>query len=59
MDNLRKERNKHSRGAKCWTVFHGMVVIAEELTEAEADALIEQRRKSIVDLRDARANNPE
>lgn len=59
MDNLRKERNMHSRGAKCWTVFHGNVVIAEELTEAEADALIKQRRKSIVDLRDARALNPE
>lgn len=50
MDTLRKERNKASRGAKCWTVFHGMVVIAEELTESEADALIEQRRKSIVDM---------
>lgn len=50
MDSLRKERNKHSRGVRCWTVFHGIVVIAEELTESEADALIERRRKAIVDL---------
>ena len=50
MDTLRKERNKASRAAKCWTVFHGMVVIAEGLTESEADALIERRRKEIVDL---------
>lgn len=50
MDTLRKERNKHSRGAKCWTVFHGIVVIAEELTESEADALIESRRRALVDL---------
>ena len=50
MDTLRKERNKFSRGVRCWTVFHGIAVIAEELTESEADALIELRRKSIVDL---------
>ena len=50
MDTLRKERNKSSRGTKCWTVFHGLAVIAEELTESEADAFIESRRKQIVDL---------
>lgn len=50
MDTLRKERNKFSRSARCWTVFHGTVVIAEELTESEADALVERRRKEIVDL---------
>jgi hypothetical protein len=52
MDTLRKERNKFSHGTNCWTVFHGMVVIAEELTESEADALIAQRRENTVNLKD-------
>jgi hypothetical protein len=59
MDTLRKERNKHSRSASCWTVFHGMVVIAEELTESEADAFIELRRKSIVNLNDPHVTDRE
>jgi hypothetical protein len=44
MDRLRKERNRHSKGQNCWWVFDGMVTLAEQQTEAEADALIARKR---------------
>ncbi|HBO5502825.1 hypothetical protein [Pseudomonas aeruginosa] len=50
MSNIRKERNKASKDAKCWTVLHGMFVVAEGLTEAEADALVASREATVVDL---------
>lgn len=50
MNSIRKERNKYAKGANCWTVFHGMVVIAEGLTEQEADALIKSREAATINL---------
>ncbi|MEA5670449.1 hypothetical protein VA602_03745 [Pseudomonas sp. MH2] len=50
MTEIRKERNKHAKGANCWTVFHGMVVVKEGLTEAEADALIKARKETTIPL---------
>lgn len=50
MSNIRKERNKYAKGANCWTVMHGMVVVAEGLTEAEADALVKSRQQAQVQL---------
>ncbi|HGS7890061.1 TPA: hypothetical protein ACMFPZ_005029 [Pseudomonas aeruginosa] len=50
MDTLRKVRNKYAKGSNCWTVFHGNVTIAEQLTEAAANALIESRRAAIIKL---------
>lgn len=60
MADLRKVRNEHSRGANCWTVLWGMVTVQEGLTEAEADALIESRRQTIVPLgRNGGSEEPE
>lgn len=39
-----------AKGSNCWAVIHGNVVIAEQLTEAAANALIETRKVVIIKL---------